>query len=120
MDLIFRSLKTKFFFCTHFFSKKTPASKLLPYSTETNPRPRRIFIGSWNVGHSRCPTKAIIAKWIKDAEDYDMVALGIQECKKTRKLDWLSTLKEHLEENEYTLISYVPMWEMFLLVFVKT
>jgi hypothetical protein len=117
--MIFKSLKTKVFFCTHFFLKKTPEARLIPNSPSINPTTMRIFIGSWNVGHAKCPSQQTIEHWIKQAAGYQVIALGVQECKKTRKSDWLSTIKEHVEKNGYTLISYVPMWEMFLLVFVK-
>jgi hypothetical protein len=118
LELLFKSLKTKMFFCTHFFIKKSPSARLSLDMCETNRKPR-IFIGSWNVGHSRCPPSSTIEEWIHCSDEYDLIALGVQECKKTRKTDWLSTIQDHAERKGYVLISYVPMWEMFLLVFVR-
>ena len=97
ISIIFRSLRTKFFFCTHFYAKKIPTSKLTPASKKILAKDLKVFVSSWNVGHAKCPPKSNIENWLKDPEEYDIISIGIQECKKARTGEWLSAIKEHLE-----------------------
>lgn len=119
ISIIFRSLRTKFFFCTHYYAKKMPTLKLRPGSSKIQAKDLKVFISSWNVGHTKCPPKSTIEGWLQCPEDYDIISLGIQECKKARLSEWLNLIKEHLEAADFHPFSIVTMWEMFLLVFIK-
>ena len=57
-----------------------------------------------------------------EIEEYDLVAVCFQECPRKFKMKRANEIETYLRQFGFTAVSseFVDMWEMFLLVFVKT
>eukprot|EP00808_Paulinella_micropora_P000617 g66958.t1 len=82
-----------------------------------------VWAGTWNLGNKR-PTEEELARWIP-AGDYDIMAIGTQECKfdpqepwDSCKNDWIGELVR-LMGKEYVLVRYLSLWEIRLAVFIR-
>ncbi|CAM6093328.1 unnamed protein product [Calypogeia fissa] len=82
-----------------------------------------MFIGTWNVGNARPPKD--LSHWIPKNPDFEIVAIGSQECDYQPRQpftecgkDWLHTLSSHLGAR-YKLVHATSRGQMRLLVFVR-
>ncbi|KAL2651579.1 hypothetical protein R1flu_019707 [Riccia fluitans] len=83
-----------------------------------------LFIGTWNVGNSRPPKD--LTPWIPPNPDYELVAIGSQECDYPARhpftecsKDWLHTLSAHLGVR-YKVVHSTSRGQMRLVIFVRS
>ena len=115
---IFSSVYLKTLFCNVIYTVIRP-ELVVPERQETvHKQDLRVFVGTWNLGHC-CPDKSSLQEWIKNPELQDVAALGFQESAKSKRAKWLQTLTVYMEANGLKLLSFIPMWEMFLVIFTR-
>eukprot|EP01133_Synstelium_polycarpum_P015424 gene15424-18292_t len=94
-----------------------------------------IFVSTWNVGDAPPPSGDKLATWIPNGGQYDIYAIGVQECEYDSKhtmsgsasppksssdceSHWFATLQTHLGPSYFKLDS-ISLVKMRLAVFVK-
>lgn len=68
----------------------------------------KIYISTWNVGFSE-PPESLTSEFLKDFENVDIIALGIQECKFN---SWLQKFQSTLKFHHFTLMNVITMWRV--------
>lgn len=116
--LIFSSVYLKILFCSVIYTVIRPELVVAETQETVNKEELRVFVGTWNLGHC-CPDKSSLQEWVKNPELQDVAALGFQESAKSKRAKWLQTLTAYMETNGLKLLSFIPMWEMFLVIFTR-
>jgi hypothetical protein len=90
----------------------------MDHSTKT--REIKLFNLTFNMGHMGCRLlKANGSELFKNAENCDVAAVALQECKRIAIPKIIQLFQDLMFKIDISLLSSVYMWEMLLLVFVK-
>lgn len=118
----------------------TAATPAAPASALTSSlhAPLSIFIGSWNLGNAPF-TYESLNDFIPSMK-YDLYVIGLQECSKGHRDQWLLELRNHIQQNwksstsgsvttsveddkdleqPYTLLGVVKLWEIVMMVLIR-
>jgi endonuclease/exonuclease/phosphatase family metal-dependent hydrolase len=116
LELIFPSVYMKYHFASHFFLAKDPGK--LQSGPDISSFRARVYVTSWNIGQKAEPTQATLDKLLGSSDGYGIVAMGFQECSRSKFNLWLKALNSYHEQRGRLLLSYISMWDMFLLVYI--
>ena len=116
--LIFSSVYLKLLFCRVVYIVTRPELVVSAAQETVFQSELRLMVGTWNLGHI-CPEKDSLQDWVKNPEQLDLVALGFQECAKSKRAKWLQSLTAYMEGNGLKLLSFTPMWEMFIVIYAR-
>jgi hypothetical protein len=117
--VIFSSVYAKSHFCAQAYSLKYPESMVAPDEVTLRTRQVSVFVGTWNLGHQSSSSHSSLSKWLQDLQQHQVVALGFQECKKSKRGEWITSINSLLECDGFSLLAFEFMWEMFILVYVQ-
>ncbi|CAG9311592.1 INPP5D [Blepharisma stoltei] len=119
IELIFPSVFMKYHFVCNFNKLKYPERGLLGKPKQLLTIPLKIWVSSWNIGYMDEPNSEELLRWLEGSEGHDVIALGFQECKKSKRVAWLTALNNYLDSKEYSMIAFISMWEMFLIIYAR-
>ena len=117
IEILFASVYLKYHFASNYHLVRCPervisSQKILKTSV-------KVYTSSWNIGQKADPTAETLALFLSGSENHQVVALGFQECKLSKFNLWLKALTTYFEERGSVLLSYISMWDMFLVVYIE-
>ena len=115
LDLVFPSVYTKYHFASTIISHKNPQK--YPKTDRIIKNRAKVFTLTWNIGQKAEPSQSTLSLILNKAESSDIITLGFQECGKINI--WLRELSNYLESKGFCLISYISMWDMFIVSYTR-
>lgn len=112
---IFPSAYAKYHFVSQVYMEKFPQS-IFP-SSEVRKKPLNVYTCTWNFGQKAKPNQETLHKFLSNSSGHEIAAISFQECKKSKLNSWLKAINHYYEQQDKVLVSYISMWEMFLVVY---
>mmetsp|Transcript_7721 Transcript_7721/g.14603 ORF Transcript_7721/g.14603 Transcript_7721/m.14603 type:complete len:949 (+) Transcript_7721:1533-4379(+) len=116
--VIFDSVYVKSHFCAVAHSLRYPELRLSRLEKTLKLSDVGVFVGTWNLGHQEYDTYGSLNKWLANLQGHSIIALGFQECKKSKRAWWINSINKLLEASGFSLLAFESMWEMFILVYI--
>ena len=115
LDLVFPSVYTKYHFASSIILHNNPGKVIKTDHVVKNRA--KVFTLTWNIGQKAEPSHSTLSLLLSKAESFDIITLGFQECGKINI--WLRELSNYLEGKGFCLISYISMWDMFIVSYSR-
>jgi hypothetical protein len=116
LEVLFASVHMKYHFTSHVFLKKFP--ERVTHSEKIRKSQVSVFVFTWNLGRKAEPITSTFDMMLEQARTSDIMTFGFQECGKINI--WLKELSLYLENRGYCLISYISMWDMFIVSYTRS
>ena len=118
IELVFPSVYMKYHFTSLFHQLRYPKRTKIQ-TGRMEGQEFNVLASTWNLGTREAPDSVTLEEWLGSAGEHSLVVLSFQECKKSKRVSWLTTLSSFLEEMGFCLLSFNSMWEMFMVVYIK-
>lgn len=118
IEVLFPSVYIKYHFCSQVYLLKFP-EKIFRSDT-IKKIPIKVFVCTWNVGQQSEIGREALEILLSGTEDHDVVTLGFQECNKSKMNVFLKDLSVFFENKSYCLVSYISMWDMFIVSYTTS